>query len=77
MINTTSFNNDVKIELGIVPESVQLGDFKIEISVRAKDNSFGFVSYATKRELENLIDSADDILTELDRQEAERIFKRA
>lgn len=71
---------EVKIELGLLTQSEAVSDFdncNIEMAFLAKDRSFTQVNYLTRKELEQLLIQGEDILTELDRQEAERILNQS
>lgn len=71
-------DKEVEIGIGIIPQSAGVSDFKeneIEIAVMSKDRAFTFVSYCTREELEQFLVRGEQILDELDRQEAERLLK--
>lgn len=71
-------NKDVQLEVGIIPSGVGASDFKeneIEVAVVSKDRAFTFVSYCTRQELELLIERGQEVLNELERQDAENFLK--
>lgn len=71
-------NKEVNLEIGIIPQSAGVSDFKenqIEIAVVSTDRAFTFVSYCTRQELEQLLGRGEQIIDELDRQDAERLLR--
>ncbi len=71
---------EVQIEIGIVPQAAidAVSDFKkneVEIAIVSKDRAFTFVSYCTREELEQFLGHGEQIIDELDRQEAERLLR--
>lgn len=81
MFSTThNAEKEVKIELGILPQSNAVSDFdncNIEMAFLAKDKSFTQVNYLTRKELELLMVQGDEVLAELDRQEAEAFLNQS